>query len=578
MTEITVHSERVDDIPLLVSQQQAMGLAEIINDIVPRHGNREGLSLGELIVSWLAFILSESDHRLSYVEPWAAEQQQTLSHLFAQPVTPRDFTDDRLGDALSVLSDDTIWAQLENQLNQRLVRVYALPTDTARVDTTTVSLYHDSETSILAAHGHSKDHRPDLAQLKVLLVTLDPLAMPLVTMPLPGNRADDGLYLPAIAEARQSLGGTGPMLYVGDSKMEAFATRAQIDHDGDYYLLPLSQKGGQRQLLTDLVAAVLSTAPPDLVDIYPRGVTQTDTANRIGQGRESVRQQKTVVGGVVHQWSERLLLIHSSSLAASGGRGLQQRLQEAESQLAALTPAPGRGKRQAADLPTLEADVAQILDRYEVAAYLQVRYQVHTTERQIRAYQERPARIKRTVRYELSVTRDMEAIAQAERQMGWRLYVTNAPAQRLSLPEALHTYRGGVPTIERDFSRFKGRPLGLRPVFVQRDDHLTGLVRLLSLGLRILTLTEYLVRCSLQAEQESLAGLYPGNPRQTTERPTGERILRAFRGVTLSFVTFPGQQIRHMTPLSPLQSRILQLLKLSDSIYTSLAQVDPNSS
>ncbi|MEI2421125.1 transposase, partial [Arthrospira platensis SPKY2] len=87
------------------------------------------------------------------------------------------------------MSDDALWEKLETQLNQRLIRVYALPTDTARVDTTTVALYHDSETSTLAAHGHSKDHRPDLAQLKVLLVALDPLAMPLVTMCVPGNRA-----------------------------------------------------------------------------------------------------------------------------------------------------------------------------------------------------------------------------------------------------------------------------------------------------------------------------------------------------------------------------------------------------
>ncbi len=578
MTNVTVHTERVDDIPLLIRQQQAMGLAEIIDSLAPRHGNRAGLSVGELITGWLAFILSESDHRLSYVEPWVAQQQQTLSLLLDQPLTPRDFTDDRLGDALVTLSDNALWEKLETQLNQRLIRVYALPTDTARVDTTTVTLYHDSETSALAAHGHSKDHRPDLAQLKILLVTLDPLAMPLVAMCLPGNRADDGLYLPAIAEARKGLGQTGPLLYVGDSKMEALATRAQIDQDGDYYLLPLSQKGGQRQLLTNLVAEVLADENPNLVDIYSADARQTDENSLLGQGRESVRPQEAALDGDLHQWQERLLLIHSPTLAASGARGLQKRLQEAEEQLAALTPSPGRGKRQATDLATLEAAVAQILSRYDVADCLQVQYQCHISERQIRAYKERPARTKRTVRYEVSIIRDTGAITQAERQMGWRIYVTNAPEQRLSLPEALYTYRGGVPTIERDFSRFKGRPLGLRPLFVQRDDHMTGLVRLLSLGLRVLTLIEFLVRRSLREEQESLAGLYPGNPKQTTERPTAERILRAFQGVTLSSIHLPGQEIRHVTPLSSLQSRILQLLKLSDSVYTGLVQVEPNSS
>ena len=42
--------------------------------------------------------------------------------------------------------------------------------------------------------GHSKDHRPDLPQVKVMQAILDPLAMPLVTDVVAGGRADDPLY------------------------------------------------------------------------------------------------------------------------------------------------------------------------------------------------------------------------------------------------------------------------------------------------------------------------------------------------------------------------------------------------
>jgi hypothetical protein len=65
MTEIEIQSERVDDIPLLISQQQQMGLAEIIDEIIIPHGGRQGLSVGQTVMTWLSFILSESDHRLS---------------------------------------------------------------------------------------------------------------------------------------------------------------------------------------------------------------------------------------------------------------------------------------------------------------------------------------------------------------------------------------------------------------------------------------------------------------------------------------------------------------------------------
>ena len=95
MSEVKVRTERVDDIPLLVKQQQEMGIAEIIDRIVDRHGHRRGLSIGQMIVGWISYILSKSDHRLSVVEDWAKKRLQTLSYLLGQEVRATDFTDDQ---------------------------------------------------------------------------------------------------------------------------------------------------------------------------------------------------------------------------------------------------------------------------------------------------------------------------------------------------------------------------------------------------------------------------------------------------------------------------------------------------
>ena len=92
----------------------------------------------------------------------------------------------------------------------------------------------------LFQYGHSKDHRPDLPQLKVMLATLDAMGMPLVTSVVDGSRADDPLYLPTVRAIRESLGQTG-LLYVGDSKMAALTTRGTLAAGGDYYLCPLPQ-------------------------------------------------------------------------------------------------------------------------------------------------------------------------------------------------------------------------------------------------------------------------------------------------------------------------------------------------
>jgi len=156
------------------------------------------------------------------------------------------------------------------------------------------------------------------------------------------------------------------------------------------------------------------------------------------------------------------------------------------------------------------------------------------------------------------------------------LYALNVPVEQLSFSQAILAYRG-APNIERDFSRLKGRPLGLRPVYIHREDHLKGLVCLLSLGLSILTLNEFVARRALATADDELAGLYPGNPKQTTNRPTTERLLSVFKEITLSVVFLPDQTIVHITPLSPLQCRILELLDFSSSIYTNLAlDIRPN--
>lgn len=57
----------------------------------------------------MSFILSESDHRLSFVEPWAGRRLRTLQGVLGEGVKApqmakaEDFNDDRLGDVFALL-------------------------------------------------------------------------------------------------------------------------------------------------------------------------------------------------------------------------------------------------------------------------------------------------------------------------------------------------------------------------------------------------------------------------------------------------------------------------------------------
>jgi transposase len=70
-------------------------------------------------------------------------------------------------------------------------------------------------------------------------------------------------------------------------------------------------------------------------------------------------------------------------------------------------------------------------------------------------------------------------------------------------------------------------------MFLKDDNRIRGLLLLLGIALRALTLTEFVVRRGLAATGETLKGLYAGNPNRATNQPIAERFLKAFDDITL---------------------------------------------
>jgi hypothetical protein len=93
---LTIVSERVDDMPVLLAHLDRLGVQALLDAHVPTHGNWVGLSLGWVSVLWLTPSLSEGDHRLNHVAPWAQQRLQALRTCTGPPVHPLDVSDDRL--------------------------------------------------------------------------------------------------------------------------------------------------------------------------------------------------------------------------------------------------------------------------------------------------------------------------------------------------------------------------------------------------------------------------------------------------------------------------------------------------
>jgi transposase len=404
-TPLTVITERVDDIPLLLAQLQRMDVQPLLDDYFPTHGNWQGLSLGQVTVVWLSHILSQADHRLNPVQAWVERHQEALALGLQQPVRALDLSDDRLESVLRYLSDDAQWRLFEPALNQRQIQVYDLHPKRLRLDSTSVSADWTVSEAGLFQYGHSKDHRPDLPQLKLMLATLDPLGLPIATEIVPGQKADDPLYIPAIQQVRQTLSQSG-LLYAGDSKMASLKTRCFLQATGDYYLCPL----GGAQLKAETMQAYLDPVEQGTVELQEIHYDYADGHTAlIAKGYEQTQACTGEWDGHPWTWSERQLVVYSLVYAQSAQQAFQTRLGQAQTALTALNQS-GRGHTAFPNEDALTQAVEVILTRYRVKDYVHLTYSQLAEQHTVRRYQDRPARVVEHRQFQVNYTLDTEAI------------------------------------------------------------------------------------------------------------------------------------------------------------------------
>jgi transposase len=571
---LTLTHERVDDIPLLLGFMQEMNFPVLLEQHLGSHHLHRGLSNGWLATVWLAFLLSQSNHRKVSVQDWARKHSHTLETLLGEPLRSVEFGDDRLSIILRRLHDAD-WSALEADLWQATCEVYEISYQCIRLDSTTSYGYHTITPDGLLQRGHSKDHRPDLPQLKLMAAAAQPTGQLLACDIVSGQSADDPLYLPLIRRVRRQLRQHG-LLYVGDCKMSALATRAELVAEKDYYLMPLPRTGDNAdQIEAWIDEAALGQQPlQNLTRLNEKGKKVV-----FARAYERERPQSTKVADREVAWTERVQVIRSLELAKRQAQQLEERLGEAMAALRDLTPPVGRGHKQYREEEPLRAAVVAVLEQHRVEGLLTVTWEREEQQRTRyrgsgRGGPGRPTYTTTKVRYVITeVQRNEATIDQTKARQGWRVQVTNLPSSRWSLREAVLVYNGGW-SVERDFHLLKDQPLGIQPLFVREEEQLVGLTRLLTIALRVLTLTEVQVRSGLAEAEEALGGLYEGQPNRTTEYPTAGRCLKAISRMEITATRVEtGQDVQwHVTDLPPLLKRIMKLLHLSPTLYTRLTK------
>lgn len=553
-------TERVDDIPLLIAEFEKSELSSLFTEYFPDHGNWQGIEGGKVAVLFLAYILSTNDHRLSHVEQWAADRINTLRYCMNEPdLTSKDLTDDKLGALLDNFSDMEQWTLFEHAHNRKLINVYNLATDSEaiRLDAMITQSHRAVEGEF--QYGYAKQHRSDLPQLKTMVATLDPMAMPLYSLTVSGNTADDVLYWPVIDSLINNL----PLrhqLFVGDAKMGSIETRAKIHAKDHYYLLPLSKK----QCSPEQLATYVQARPDKLENL--------ETANQ--DGTTKIKAKAFEIAELVNwedigiPWSERRIIVYSPAYAKRQRIAVEDRLIKAQNELAVLTESK-QGRKKIETQEELQLTIKQVLSKHKCKHLLSVEIEEEIQTKKVRAYLNKPERINTIKHFKLSIQVNEQEKQKQLDQLGWRAYATNAPVERLPLIQAVECYRNEYK-IEHKFDELLNKITVLMPVLLHKPNRIKALICLLLLALKFVSLLQYQVRNELTDTNQKLKELYPGNPGRATDKPTTNMLLKAFENTTLVIASVGNKIYVNLKELKPIQVKILELLKIPPETYLGL--------
>jgi transposase len=343
------------------------------------------------------------------------------------------------------------------------------------------------------------------------------------------------------------------MLLMADCKMCSLEMRATIVEANHLYYMPLAQNHiASRQWAKWIDDAVAGTLPA-LTAIFR-------DEELLGYGYEFTRIQSYGV----QTWTERVQIIRSLARVPSAEETIDRHVQRASEAIFNLTPLPKQGCKQIKDENELKKSINLIMRRYSMEDVMTVTWKRDDTYKNGQDF--------RFIITQVEV--NDEKLRNLKNHTGWRVFITNASHERLPLDEGVLLYRKGAGQgIERMNGMFKGSPLGISPLFVRNDDQIIGLAYLLTLALRVMSYFETMVRDALAKTNDKLPeytpdGIESANP---TAKTMLERIAK--QGVTLTEVKMNnGQREYHLTKLPNILMKILEISKLTPTIYECLIE------
>jgi transposase len=554
-----LRSYAVGALPILNDVLKRMQLEEHLRAYLPAEDGRTKPATAKTLLVLVRNLLV-SREPLYGIGEWAARQAPDLLGLCAEEVAR--LNDDRTGRALDRLFAADMQS-LALATATQVIREFRISLDELHNDSTSISFFGAyanaaverrclGHPTLAITWGYSKDHRPDLKQLLLILTISRDGGVPVHFRAASGNTTDDRTHRDTW-ELLCRLAGRPDFLYVADSKLATAANMAYIDTRGGRFISVLPRTRSEdddfrrRLLEKEIVWQLLEEKTDECGELVDRvSVCPEPSVTREGY---------------------RLLWYHSTRKAELDAIARDNRIQRAMRRLGELRRKLVSPRTRYRTPEKVQKAVARILQETQAEPFLQVEIVPHEEESFHQAKRGRPTAStpylrKVRTRLLLNCNVDVARVAEAATSDGVFPLVTNV--MTLSPDKVLAAYKR-QPTIEKRFSQLK-TDFAVAPVYLKSVHRIEALLCVYFFALVVEALVERELRRAMQRKKIESLPMYPeGRP---CRRPTARRVIDLSADVQRHELTRPKRRPQVLvTNLTRLQRRILRLLNLKPEDY-----------
>ena len=516
-------SKNLDHLGIVSQICDEIGIVEAVDQFLPPDPNMK-ISCGEcvklMIINGLGFT-----SRPLYLEAQFFSSRPV--NRFLMKDCEDAINDDRLRrtlDKLFATGCDPLFASMASRAALR----FGISTKFRHLDSTSMQVHgeYDNDEGIgLVTFGYSKDHRPDLKQFMIYLMSSQDGDVPLLAKTVAGDSSDKELFRERLSELKEQIQEGEPVYFVADS---ALYTRQTV--------VDLSS----RMKWITRVPETLSEAKKVL---QYEGPLETLEPGYCG------KEFSSEYGGVKQRW----LLVYSEQAYMREEKTLKRQIQKEKEEKGREL---NRWSRTDFDC---EKDAKEALVRWGKKLKYHCLEEMEIKSKKVAQKRGRPRTDSPAIyRYRITATLKEEAvkIKPILRTKGRFIIATNElDEEPLRSQELLQNYKG-QQSVERGF-RFLKEPAFMTPaVFLKSQKRIVALAMVMCLCLLVYTIAQRYLRQRLEQAKTSI----PNQLGKPTPTPTMRWIFQLFEGVHLLIQKTQEGLKETVLNMNPVRHHVLAIL------------------